>query len=127
MIMQTPQVKKTLSKGKFGENLALKYLHAKDYKLLHANFYIRGGELDLITQKDGIIVFVEVKLRSGEKFGTPVEALTHAKKRKLVRTIFTFLGTLPYYVNWQLDLVAIDYDAKKNTAYIQHLANILDT
>ena len=47
--------------GGAGEEAAAKYLRRKGYKILERNYHIRGGELDIIAQKDGYIVFVEVE------------------------------------------------------------------
>lgn len=126
MIRTTSQVKNTRTAGKFGEELALKYLLNKGYTFLQKNFFIQAGELDLIVQKNGIIHIVEVKMRSGKNFGTAAEALTYNKKRSLLRTIFTFLATQPQPVRWQLDLIAINFHKPTNTAEIEHLPNILE-
>ena len=121
MINQKPQANlkpTTVQSGKFGEAIALKYLQKKGYALLHKNYYIQAGELDLIMQKNGIIIFVEVKLRSSKEFGTSAEALNNNKKRKLLRAIYIYLNTLPAYRFWQLDLIAIDYIKSTKTAQI---------
>ena len=127
MITQTFQVQNTTIIGRFGEKLALNYLVKKGYKLLDQNYHIRGGELDLVLEKDDIITFVEVKLRTGGNFGTGMDAVTQTKKRKLLRTIFTFLQTKNIQKPWQLDLVSIDYRRTTGTAYIQHFPNILES
>jgi putative endonuclease len=112
--------------GDLGENLAARHLTAKGYNLIAKNYFIRGGEIDLILKKDGIIVFVEVKTRRTGKFGTAADALTPNKKRKLLRAIRTYLGTLTGFTNWRADLVAIDFTAY-NRANITHYKNIFET
>ncbi len=118
----------TRLKGQLGEEIAAHYLIRKKYTLVMRNFYIHGGELDLVAEKDGIIVFVEVKLRSGPAFGIGAESLTEAKKHRLIRSIFTYLnlraGTCP--AAWRLDLIDIRYERSSRTAYIRHLPNILE-
>ena len=47
--------------GKFGENVAALYMEKKGYKILRRNFCVKGGEIDIIAEKDGIIAFTEVK------------------------------------------------------------------
>jgi len=121
----------TTTIGKFGENIAVQYLQQKGYELLKQNFHIQGGELDIIMQKNGIIIFVEVKLRTGKNFGEGFEAITFSKKQKLLRTIFTFLrnekSTREKPIKqWQLDLVSIHFNSTKHTAQIQHFQNILE-
>ncbi len=126
MIDQTFQVKNTTAIGRFGEKIAENYLINKGYRLLKRNYYIRGGELDLIMEKDGIISFVEVKLRTGKSFGLGSEAFSSSKKQKLLRAIFIFLETLQKPHDWQLDLVNILYDKKLRVASVQHFSNILE-
>ncbi len=116
--------------GKLGEQLALKFFLKKGYNLLLSNYRIFGGEIDLILQKDDIILFVEVKTRQTLAFGYPHEAFTWSKKQKLLRAIHHFLATR-YVKNqcctWQLDLVSLLIDLEINTASIQHFSNILAT
>lgn len=126
MIIKTNQVKNTTTSGRFGEEIALHYLEQKAYRLIAKNYHIREGELDLIMQKNDIITFVEVKFRTSQDFGNGGEAITGSKKQKLLHAIFSFLQTLPHHKSWQLDLIDIHFDKKSNTAYVQHIPNILD-
>jgi len=112
---------KSNSIGRIGEMLALKLLEAKGFTLITKNYRIRGGEVDIIVEKNGILVFVEVKTRTTDKFGRPEEGLTIKKKRYLLRTIQHYL-----YKNgirkWRCDLVAIKIE--RRTAYLNHIINI---
>jgi putative endonuclease len=126
MIDQTYQAENTTAKGRFGEKIAQNYLIKKGYAPLAQNYHIQGGELDLVLQKNGIIVFVEVKLRTGKNFGTGPEAVTASKKRKLIRAIFTFLQDKNIKRPWSLDLVDIRFEKASQTAYIQHFTDILE-
>ena len=80
----------TSTLGKKYENMALHYLKIEKYKILARNFSCPAGELDIIAyDKDNdYIVFVEVKYRSTNAFGRPIEAITPEKARKINR----FLG-----------------------------------
>ena len=109
-----------------GEKLALRHLEGKGYELITRNYFIRGGEIDLILKKDGILVFVEVKTRRGSNFGFAAEALTVIKKQKLLRAINTYLNRIPGYVPWRADLIAIDFTAA-NKAGLSHYQNIFET
>lgn len=77
--------------GAFGEGLAEKYLKKNRYKILKKNFYIKGGEIDIIAQKDEYLVFVEVKTRCNIKFGNPAEAVTFHKKHRIIKAAKVFL------------------------------------
>ncbi len=117
---------KNINIGRFGEALASKFLRERGYKILKSNYFIRGGELDLITQKDAIIVFVEVKTRISKNFGSPEEACTARKKHTLLRTIYTYLAdqTCNHPAKlWRCDLIAIQFTGSQK-ATIKHYQNI---
>jgi putative endonuclease len=62
--------------GRWGEDQALAYLISKGLVLLQRNFRVVVGELDLIMDDSGILVFVEVKTRRSLNFGAPEEGIT---------------------------------------------------
>ena len=68
-----------------GENAAEAHLVARGAKVRERNFRTRAGEIDLIVELDGCIVFVEVKRRSTPRLGRPAEAVTPAKRRKIIQ------------------------------------------
>lgn len=80
-----------LDEGNRGEDIAAQYLVDKGYKIIGRNFRIRGGEIDIIaidpTDASGkVLVFVEVKTRTSNKFGTGLEAITYWKMKALTRS-----------------------------------------
>jgi putative endonuclease len=77
--------------GNVGEKIAEKYLLKKGAKILARNYTIRGGEIDLIAEIGETIVFVEVKLRRSEKYGSVYESITPSKQRFLCRAAKTYL------------------------------------
>ena len=74
------------SKGVEGETLAATYLEQQGYRILERNFRFDRGEVDLVAEEGEELVFVEVKTRYGEKFGTPEEAMT-TKKETLMKKV----------------------------------------
>ena len=68
--------------GKKGEKLVEKFLLARGYTLLKRNFRTPVGEADLVMQDGDEIVFVEVKTRTSEAFGTPKEAVGREKQKR---------------------------------------------
>lgn len=73
--------------GKYGEDVAAKYLEDRGYEIIERNWRCDLGELDLIARQKSKIVFVEVKTRRGTGYGHPFEAITSikiARMRKLV-------------------------------------------
>lgn len=65
--------------GDFGENVAESYLREKGYTIIERNFYVKGGEIDIICMDKDTLVFVEVKTRKSDKFGLPAEAVDRKK------------------------------------------------
>ncbi|MGW0174943.1 YraN family protein [Rhodococcus sp. NPDC003322] len=71
--------------GAFGEELAVEHLVGRGMVVLDRNWRCRYGELDVIAEDGGAVVFVEVKTRTGRGFGTPAEAVTFAKQARIRR------------------------------------------
>jgi len=68
-----------------GEDLAAEFLESTGMVVLERNWRTRYGEIDLIAQDGAVLVFVEVKTRSGLGYGTPAEAVTHRKAERIRR------------------------------------------
>ena len=78
--------------GKSGEALIADYLKKKGYLIIDQNWRIKGGEIDLIAiSPDEVVVFIEVKTRSSESFGHPLEAINPAKQSRLMRLALAWL------------------------------------
>lgn len=73
--------------GKLGENIATEYLKKKNYRIVERNFECKQGEIDIIAIDKNEVVFIEVKTRSNEQYGKPVEAVTEYKKKHLIKAI----------------------------------------
>ncbi len=82
--MDASRSDRTAALGRWGEDLAARHLTAAGMQVLDRNWRCARGELDLVARdRDGTIVFVEVKTRSGTGFGAPAEAVGRAKARRL--------------------------------------------
>lgn len=81
--------------GRRGEDLAAAYLTEHGLVVLVRNWRCAEGELDIIAT-DGVdtVVFCEVKTRGGTGFGTPLEAITQAKRRRIRRLAFLWMATI---------------------------------
>ncbi|MCZ6669758.1 MAG: YraN family protein [Acidobacteria bacterium] len=80
-----------ISTGKRGEEIALRHLEKNGYHILERRFRTRFGEIDLIADEGGDLVFVEVKTRTGPLFGSPEEAVDQRKQRRLIRLASAYL------------------------------------
>lgn len=74
-----------------GEEAAIATLRAAGYRIVDANVRLRRGEIDVVAEDQGVIVFVEVKSRRSALFGTPAEAVTARKRRALVGLAAAYL------------------------------------
>jgi putative endonuclease len=77
--------------GTLGEQAACAALTDQGYQILHRNYRVRGGELDIVCEQAGTLVFCEVKTRTSVQFGLPEEAITAAKRRRIRRLALEYL------------------------------------
>ena len=106
--------------GQAGEDLAVKYLQGKCYSIVERNFRTAYGEIDIICEVSGGLVFVEVKTRRSHKFGLPQEAITPAKIRHLKRAAYQYLDSYSRPFKFiRFDVVAITIQSDQNR--IEHI------
>jgi putative endonuclease len=67
-------------KGRLGEELAAADLESKGYMILVKNFRCKAGEIDIVAKRGNVMVFVEVKTRTGKDYGSPAEAVGNVKR-----------------------------------------------
>ena len=80
--------------GYLGETRVARYLEERGFLLIEKNWRISGGEIDLITRSpDGRIIFTEVKARTNQSFGHPLEAITSLKAKRMRRLALAWLVT----------------------------------
>lgn len=94
--------------GNLGEKLAVEYLQKENYKIIKRNFYCRQGEIDIIATKNEQIIFIEVKTRSSNLFGTPAEAVNILKQKhmKQVANYFLYKNNL-IQVSTRFDVIEV--------------------
>lgn len=101
---------RNIIKGKEGEDLACAYLKDQGYEVIARNYRYKRGEIDLIVKKEELLIFVEVKFRSGLAFGYPEQAVNWKKAAKVMATANHFI----YEVGWErdirFDIVAVSSD-----------------
>lgn len=79
------------NQGQAAEQIAAEYLTAKGLKLITSNYRSRFGEIDLVMQDGGSLVFIEVRLRKNKTFGGAEESITASKQHKIVITAEYYL------------------------------------
>jgi putative endonuclease len=96
------------SLGKWGEDIALKFLENQGLRLLFRNYRTQDGELDLVMNTQDQLVIVEVKTRKNIDFGTPEESITDEKIEHLIFATEWLLQQHPEInENWRIDVVSI--------------------
>ena len=108
--------------GQMGEDLAVKFLTDKGYKILERNrHFSRACEVDIIALNKDTLVFVEVKTRSSDICGIPFEAVTKSKYEKIKLGLYSYLNENPQYKKYRIDAVSV---LLKPEVKIEHLENI---
>ncbi|MFA5320880.1 MAG: YraN family protein [Candidatus Omnitrophota bacterium] len=79
--------------GSREEKAAAEFLRRRGYRILGMNYRCPAGEIDIIAGEKGVICFVEVKSRNSDACGSPAEAVTPAKKRRLCRAAACYLAS----------------------------------
>lgn len=79
--------------GVRAEEQAAKYLKKKGYRILERNYRTRTAEVDIIALDGDTVVFVEVKARASDLFGTPMEAVGVKKRAKIAQAAIHYLAT----------------------------------
>jgi putative endonuclease len=77
--------------GQLGETLACDELRRRGYAILERRYRTRYGEIDIVARHGDVLVFVEVKARAGDAFGTGAEAVTRWKQRRVAQMAADFL------------------------------------
>ncbi len=119
-----------LDEGKRGEELAASYLRRNGYEIITRNFRIRGGEIDIVaieTSPLGIktLVFIEVKTRTSNDFGTPFEAIGYYKVKTLIRAAHFYKMNHPKLPNlMRIDAIGVILNAKNELLTIDLVKNI---
>lgn len=100
--------------GKTGEDLAVKNLVQNGYKIVERNFRCRSGEIDIVAREGEYMVFIEVKTRTGAKFGTAAEAVDNKKQKQIHRIAAYYLMKAGPMQNCRFDVVTVNMDKSGN-------------
>lgn len=107
--------------GNKGEDLACEYLIKNGYEILERNkHFSKFCEIDIIAKFKNKVVFVEVKTRKSDAFGTPMEAITKTKFNNIKTGVLSYIQDNKIK-NYQIDAIGITLHP---TLKIQHLKNI---
>ncbi len=117
-------MKQNIQVGQIGEKIAMEYLENKGYEVIQRNYKTRRAEIDIIAKKKNILVFVEVRTKTGEEFGTPEDTLTKAKLARVRKNAAAYI----VIKNWQglsrVDAICIVLNPDSTVKRIEHYENI---
>jgi len=108
--------------GAWGEVIAAKYLGDHGFTVRDRNWRHGHGELDIVAERAGVIVIVEVRTRRSDAFGAPEESVRTAKQAKLIETAQAYLEVHGLAdAQWQIDVIAIDLGARNEVRRLDHI------
>lgn len=114
-------------KGKLGEQAACRWLQEHDYEIVAQNWRCRSGEIDIVATFEGLVIFVEVRSRSGAgRYGTPQESVDFRKVQQVRSTAAVYMqrsGELNLNRQIRFDVIAVMQDAIGETVSIEHIVN----
>lgn len=94
--------------GHLGELLAADRLRREGYVILERNYRCAAGEIDLVAREEDVLVFVEVRTRTSDGFGHPLESINFFKQHKLREVARNYLRERrPVYRDVRFDVVGI--------------------
>jgi putative endonuclease len=112
------------SLGRYGEDVAARYLNDAGLEIIDRNWRGRSGEVDLVALDGTVLVVCEVKTRTNDEFGGPLAAVTPTKLRRLRRLAAEWLADHPIQVDGlRIDVVAV-WRAPRGPAKIKHLVGV---
>lgn len=107
--------------GNWGEKQATALLRQKGFEIVEKNYRNRHLEIDLIVRKDKMLIFVEVKTRSGTGFGMPEQFVNAAKARLIMKAAEQYIFDKDWNFDVRFDVISIliQQNGKSNTLHIE--------
>ena len=103
-----------LELGRRGESLAKTHLEDAGYEILDENWTYGKAEVDLIAYKDKVIIFAEVKTRTGNGFGEPEDFVDARKQKLLVSAADEYIYLMDHQGDVRFDIISILFDKQAN-------------
>ena len=115
-----------LALGKTGEQLAVKFLDIKGFKVIETNYISPLGEIDIIAQNNSTLYFIEVKTRSSNNYGTPFDAVNYKKQQKLSRIATYYMMLNREYTEYKFGVIGIIYNSGTKQYKVKFIDNAFD-
>jgi putative endonuclease len=106
------------ARGRVGEDDAVRWLEAQGYEILARNVINHGGEIDAVAREGGVLCFVEIKARAGDRYGPAIAAVGFAKQRRLSRAAALYLTARGWHGRpSRFDVLGLDRGAEGGWRY----------
>ncbi|MHC1758639.1 MAG: YraN family protein [Negativicutes bacterium] len=112
-----------VEKGRRGEDLAAAFLLRQGYRIIHRNWRMKTGEIDIIAEHSGTLVFCEVKSRASLNYGSGAEAVNSRKQQRIMRTALLYMQHFHIFDRpCRFDVIEILMISSKNPS-IHHISD----
>ena len=117
--------------GKVGEDLARKYLEKEGYKIIEQNYKTKYAEIDLVAEKSAgffgksTLVFIEVRTKVGENFGSPEDTINKAKLWKVLQNSKSYTAFKKWDGPCRIDAICIVLKVNYELSRLNHYENIV--
>jgi|TARA_Y100000031_G_scaffold156792_1_gene213153 putative endonuclease len=109
---------------KIGEAAAKEYLKNKGYKIIEQNYRTKYAEIDLIVSRNNVLIFVEVRTKKSERFGSPEASINQKKLKKLYQNASAYISFKKWPGLSRIDAICIVLDSDNNIEKLEHYKNI---
>ncbi|MCI0666644.1 MAG: YraN family protein [Methylococcaceae bacterium] len=107
------KTKPSKDRGGEAESIALEFLKQQGMRLIARNYHCRNGEIDLIMEQSGTLVFVEVRYRKTSVFGSALESIDARKKSRIIHCASHYLSTQKVSKPTRFDVVALSPNTRR--------------
>jgi putative endonuclease len=115
------------SLGAWGEAAARQHLEDNGYRVRACNWRCPEGEIDLVAETEGMLVFVEVKTRRGGGYGAPQEAVGPRKARHLILAATRYIEDQQLGdIDWRVDVIAITAGPGPRVLNLEHICDAVE-
>jgi len=105
--------------GKRGEQIAVDHLKSKGYTILETNWRFKKAEVDIICEKENILIFTEVKTRTDNHFGNPETSVSLQKQKLLVKAAGQYLFEKKQNKEIRFDIISILLKTKSEIEHFE--------
>jgi len=114
--------------GRGAEELAASLLEARGFRIVARNWRRPEGELDIVADHAGVCVFVEVRSRTGEDFGDPLETVNPRKRAQIIRAARLYLDQEPLFSSsFRFDVVGVTFYPDGRAPHCVHVEDAFRT